>query len=412
MKRFGIFMITALMVAAGSFALFGADKEPIRIGMIGSITGDAAEMGIEFMESVLVAVDLINSKGGINGYPLSVSIVDGQSDPAVFATKAHRLIDNIKVIAGFGACDISFATAAGEVFQAKKTAFTDIAGTTPTIPLVGDYMFMTPIPDNDQGRAVAMYVTDKLGYKKTTIFKDIASAYGTKLTEYYIHFLKEFSDDPDPIPLVVTYETFDEDFSPQLTRIKAQAEKLGLEAIVLPTWPRDAPTIAVQARRLGLDLAFIGTDGVDTTALIDVGGDSVEGMVYGTHYDPNIPGQPQMCLDYVEEFRGRYDCDPGAYGTMAYDSLMIMVEAAKAVIDEKGEAWWDSASLADKRTATRDKVATLTFQWTSQAFGFTPEGWPKRALVWRVVENGERVYYDIQTYDAYTPEGIDTLPFK
>jgi branched-chain amino acid transport system substrate-binding protein len=411
-KRLEICVAVLLMVLVGTFALFGADKEPIRIGMIASITGDAAEMGIEFMESVNVAVDLINSKGGINGYPLSVSIVDGQSDPAAFATKAHRLIDNIQVIAGFGACDISFATAAGEVFQAKATPFTDIAGTTPTIPLVGDYMFMTPIPDNDQGRAVAMYVNNTLGYKKTTIFKDIASAYGTKLTEYYIHFLKEFSGDPDPVPLVVTYETFDDDFSAQLTRLKSQIDRLSLEAIVLPTWPRDAPTIAVQARRLGIDLPLIGTDGVDTAALTDVGGDAVEGMIYSTHYDPSIPGQPQMCLDYVEEFRSRYGYDAGAYGTMAYDSLMVMVEAVKAVIDEQGEAWWDSASVADKRTATRDKVATLTFQWTSQAFSFTPEGWPKRALVWRTVKNGERVYYDLQSYEDYTPEGIDTLPFK
>ena len=410
MKRLGFLLLVFVM--AGSVALFGAEKEPIRIGMIASITGDAAEMGIEFMESVLVAVDLINSRGGIHGYPLSVSIVDGQSDPAAFATKAHRLVENVRVVAGFGGCDISFATAAGEVFQASKTAFTDIAGTTATIPLVGDYMFMTPIPDNDQGRAVAMYIKDVLGYKKITIFKDVASAYGTKLTEYIIHFLKEFTGDPNPVPLVVTYETYDEDFSPQLTRIKAQADKLGIEAIVLPTWPRDAPTIAVQARALGIDLPLIGTDGVDTITLTEVGGEDVEGMVYSTHYDPDMTGQPEIALEYAVEYRGRFGYDAGAFGTMAYDSLMLLVESIKAVIDEKGEAWWDSASLAEKRTATRDKVATLEFQWTSQAFSFTPEGWPRRALVWRVVENGERVFYDFQSYEDYTPEGVETLPFK
>ncbi|MCK4392189.1 ABC transporter substrate-binding protein, partial [Candidatus Bipolaricaulota bacterium] len=256
------------------------------------------------------------------------------------------------------------------------------------------------------------YIKDVLGYKKITIFKDVASAYGTKLTEYIIHFLKEFTGDPNPVPLVVTYETYDEDFSPQLTRIKAQADKLGIEAIVLPTWPRDAPTIAVQARALGIDLPLIGTDGVDTITLTEVGGEDVEGMVYSTHYDPDMTGQPEIALEYAVEYRGRFGYDAGAFGTMAYDSLMLLVESIKAVIDEKGEAWWDSASLAEKRTATRDKVATLEFQWTSQAFSFTPEGWPRRALVWRVVENGERVFYDFQSYEDYTPEGVETLPFK
>lgn len=417
MKKLKIFALLIMCVSITltlSFitAYTEIEKQPIKIGAIVSFTGVGAEMGIENQRTISVAADLLNARGGIHGYPISVTIVDGASKPAVFAIKARRLVESVKVIAGIGGNDISFATAAGEVFQEQKTPFSDIAGTTPTIPLVGDYMVMTPFPDNDQGRAVAKYAYEELGYDTFAIFKDVASAYGTKLTEYFIHFAKKFTGKDDPVPLVLTYQTGDTDYSAQLTRLKANAERLGIEAIVLPTWPRDAPKIAKQARGLRIDLPLLGTDGVDTSALTEVGGEAVEGMIFSTHFSPGQPGLPEIVQDFVNEYRERYEADPGAFGTMGYDALMQMAESISAVIEEKGEEWWDNASLAEKRKATRDKLFSIEFSWTTQSYSFSSEGWPKRGAVWKKVKNGKREFYDFQPYEEYTPEGIETLPFK
>ena len=56
-------------------------KEPIKIGAIVELTGEAAEMGIENQQTIEVAESLLNAQGGIGGYPLKVVIVDGGSDP-------------------------------------------------------------------------------------------------------------------------------------------------------------------------------------------------------------------------------------------------------------------------------------------------------------------------------------------
>lgn len=387
-------------------------KEPIKIGAIVELTGEAAEMGIENQHTIEVAESLLNAHGGIGGYPVEVVIVDGGSDPAMFATKAHRLLGDEKVICGIGGNDISFATAAGEVFAKAKTPYADIGGTTPTIPLISDFMFMAPGPDNDQGRAVAKYVNEKLGFNTFAIFKDVASAYGTKLTEYFIYYAKIFTRKGVPVPLVLSYQTGDTDYAAQLTRLKAKAKTLGIQAIILPTWPQDAPTIAKQARDLGIDLPLIGTDGVDTTALTDVGGESVEGMVFSTHFHPDQPGLPEMAKKFVVEYRKKHKEDPGAFGTMGYDALMIMAEAISAVVNDKGAAWWDKAGLAEKRLATRDALLTVQFTMTTQPFGFTKEGWPRKGQVWKVVKGGNRNFHDFQTYESFTPAGINTLPFK
>lgn len=390
----------------------GQEKEPIKIGVIISITGEAAEMGIENKRTIDVAVDLLNAKGGIKGYPVTTIVVDGQSKPAVFATKAHRLLEAFKVVGGIGGNDISYATAAGEVFQDAKTPFLDIGGTTATIPLVGDYMFMSPIPDNDQGRALAKYIYEKFGYDTVAIFKDVGSAYGTKLTEYIIHFLKGFAGKENPVPLVLNYNTGDIDYTAQLTRLKTNIDKLGIQAIILPTWPQDAPKIAKQARELAIDLPLVGTDGVDTSVLIEVGGDAVEGMIFSTHFSAGQPGLPSFAKEFVEEYIKRNGEEPGAFGTMGYDAFMILAETISFVIEEKGETWWDDANLADKRVEIRDGLMRIKTTWTTQPISFVSEGWPERGLVWKVVKDGTQCFYDFQSYKSYTPEGIETLPFK
>jgi len=415
MNKLRLYGIWSIIITVMFFILIssaiGAEKEPIKIGVIVSITGEAAEMGIENKRTIDVAVDLLNAKGGIKGYPVIAIVVDGQSKPAVFATKAHRLLEAFKVVGAIGGNDISYATAAGEVFQDAKTPFLDIGGTTATIPLVGDYMFMSPIPDNDQGRAVAKYIYEKFGYDTVTIFKDVASAYGTKLTEYIIHFLKEFTGKENPVPLVLSYNTGDSDYTAQLTRLKVNINKLGIQAIILPTWPQDAPKIAKQARELAINLPLVGTDGVDTSALIEVGGDAVEGMIFSTHFSASQPGLTGFAKEFVEEYIKKEGEEPGAFGTMGYDAFMILAETISLVIEQEGEEWWDNASLADKRIVIKDGLLKVETTWTTQPINFVSEGWPKRGLVWKVIKDGAQNFYDFQTYESYTPEGIETFPF-
>jgi ABC-type branched-subunit amino acid transport system substrate-binding protein len=151
---------------------------------------------------------------------------------------------------------------------------------------------------------------------------------------------------------------------------------------------------------------------VDTSALTDVGGEAVEGMIFSTHFHPDQPGLPEMAQKFVREYRQKFNDDPGAFGTMGYDALVIMAEAISQVIADKGADWWDNADLAQKRLATRDALLTVQFKWTTQPFGFTKEGWPKKGQVWKAVKGGKRVYHDFQPYDSFTPAGINTMPFK
>lgn len=393
--------IVCLLAICGWWApSFGNNSEPIQIGVIVSLTDFAAEMGIEDQRCLEVALELKNEAGGILGHPVELIIIDGRSDQSTFSLAAQRLSAK-PILAAMGANDISFSQAAGAVFQDKGIVWIDLGGTTPSIPEVGDYNFMTPMPDNDQGRAVAYYISKMLGYDTVAIFKDVASSYGTELTRYIIENLKVFTGKTDPAPLVLAYQTNDVDYTAQLTRLASQAEVLGIQAIVLPTWPRDAPMIAKQARALGIDLPLIGTDGVDTEALIEVGGDAVEGMIYSTHFHYENPNLPANTKRFIEAYIERFGEPPGAFGAMAYDAFQILTEAIELAIQSTGTQAWQALPLTEKRKAIRDVLLTATFTSASQPIKFNEKRQPQRGVTFCIVREGERHFYDFLPYEEY-----------
>jgi urea transport system substrate-binding protein len=76
--------------------------QPIRIGVLHSLTGTMAVSERSLVDAVQMAVTEINARGGVLGRPLEMSVADGQSDPAVFAREAERLITQEKVSVLFG----------------------------------------------------------------------------------------------------------------------------------------------------------------------------------------------------------------------------------------------------------------------------------------------------------------------
>jgi urea transport system substrate-binding protein len=94
--------------AAGSGA--GADSaaaavpsgEPVKVGVLHSLSGTMAGSENVVVDATLFALNEINESGGVLGRPLKAVIADGRSDPATFAREAERLIAEEKVSTVFG----------------------------------------------------------------------------------------------------------------------------------------------------------------------------------------------------------------------------------------------------------------------------------------------------------------------
>jgi len=78
------------------------EQPAVRIGIIHSLTGTMAFSEKPLIDTLTLAIEEINQKGGVLGRPIVPIIVDGQSDPRIFAKEAERLITEEHVSAIFG----------------------------------------------------------------------------------------------------------------------------------------------------------------------------------------------------------------------------------------------------------------------------------------------------------------------
>ncbi len=78
------------------------EKNPIKIGIIHSLSGTMAMSETPVVDSTLLAIDEINEKGGILGRKVVPIIRDGRSDWDTYASEAQRLIVEEKVDVVFG----------------------------------------------------------------------------------------------------------------------------------------------------------------------------------------------------------------------------------------------------------------------------------------------------------------------
>ena len=92
-------------------------REPIRIGILHSLSGDLAATESSIVDATLLAIEDINENGGVLGRPIEPMLADGASDEDAFAREATRLICNEKTAAVFGCWTSACRKAVKPVFE-------------------------------------------------------------------------------------------------------------------------------------------------------------------------------------------------------------------------------------------------------------------------------------------------------
>ena len=95
--------IAALLGNLGNWALsYGADKEPIKIGVSAFLKREKRPSArLSLRDTVLMAVEEINAKGGVLGRQVKPVAVDPASNWDLFAEKAKQLLLQDKVAVVF-----------------------------------------------------------------------------------------------------------------------------------------------------------------------------------------------------------------------------------------------------------------------------------------------------------------------
>jgi urea transport system substrate-binding protein len=91
-----------LGLAALGYSSFAVAADTIKVGVLHSLSGTMAISETVLKDTVLMAIDEINAKGGLLGKKIEPVVVDPASNWPLFAEKAKQLIGQDKVVATFG----------------------------------------------------------------------------------------------------------------------------------------------------------------------------------------------------------------------------------------------------------------------------------------------------------------------
>ncbi|MDR2795099.1 MAG: ABC transporter substrate-binding protein [Spirochaetaceae bacterium] len=327
MKRF-FKIVSAAMVAASLLTAVGCSKkggasDTIKIGVYEPLTGANAGGGAIELEGIKLANRLYPSvKAGDKTYKVELVIADNKSDKVEAANAVQRLITSDKVSLILGSWGSSLSIAGGEV---AKDAGIPVIGLSCTNPLVtngNDWYFRVCFIDPFQGTVMANYAYNDLGANNAVIVREISNDYSVGLAKFFTDRFVELTGSPASILTTIDYNTGDQDFSAQLTQVKA----LNPDVIFAPGNFTESALVIQQARDLGITAPFIGGDTWETPEFVDVGSDRVEGAVFSSFYDSSVAAN-DVASTFLTEYIAEYKKDPAAVTALGFDGYLLALDA-------------------------------------------------------------------------------------
>jgi branched-chain amino acid transport system substrate-binding protein len=314
-----ILSILFLAACGGDQATGGSDGGEVtaKIGVVSYLSGPGAAYGEAITNGFNLALEEIKEKGEVS-IELVVEDSAGKQEQALSA--AQKLMNSEEVVAILGPTLSTEMQVVGPEADLNGVPIMGTSTTAAGIPQIGEYVFRNSIPESLAIPASVKAAVDKYGVKKVAIL------YGNDdvFTKSGYDTMKQTATD---LGLeILTEETFQKgqsDYKAQLTKIKS----LNPDLILASALYNEGAVIMDQARKMGIDVPFVGGNGFNSPQVIDIAGDAADGLIVAT---PWFGGKDdQKVQEFVKKYTEKYGKAPDQFAAQAYDALYVMAEALK-----------------------------------------------------------------------------------
>jgi len=342
---------------------------PVTVAAILSTTGIAAPHNLPLIPLIHLAVDEINSQGGLKGHPLKLLLIDNHSSP-IGSTRAAQKAVNDHVIAVIGAHWSSHSLAMAPVLQKAKIPMITIS-TNPAITRVGNYIFRINFNDKFQGQMVAKFARQTLEASNAVVLKNLNETYCMTLAENFSYGFKQLGGH---VLLESGYKGNAVDFQTIISQIKP----FHPDVIFIPGYSRDSGLFIKQSVSQGLKSIFIGGDAWDD--IYKYAGNALGGS-YCTavwHPEMNTPSSRHL----QEIYREKNHSDLINFSAVPwYDAFMLLRDAVVR------------ANSLDTENIKNALAATRGYQAASGKITFDSNGDPVgKEMVILKYKHGKPVY--------------------
>jgi branched-chain amino acid transport system substrate-binding protein len=346
------FAVSAAALAVGLAPLPASAQEPVKIGVLLSMSGTFASPSKDMHDGLVLALEQRGNRMG--GRPVNLILRDDQGKPELAVEAANRLIrgEQVDFITGAGLSNIMMA-----VYRPVTASQTFLVGVNSgPAPVAGkdcSPFFFSSSWQNDQNAEVMGEYLTKQGVSDVFILAPNYQA-GKDLLAGFKRTFKGKIVGEVYTPLSQT------DFSAEISRVRAANPK-AVYVFYPGGW---GIQWAKQYSQAGLDKTIplyssFMLDEVSVQAM----GDSALGMFATAHWASDLKNAANE--RFVKDFRAKFGRPASAYAAQAYDGMLLI---ASAVDEVKGD-------LKDK-TKVGDALRAAKFESVRGPFKFNTNHFP------------------------------------
>ena len=328
--------------------------QTIKIGTLFPMTGPMAGYGVDCKNGVQMAVDEINSKGGIHslkGAKIEIVWGDHRMNPNVAVSEIERLSERENVVTIVDFPPSLTSVAASPIAERLKTPFFVSLSFADILTSRGFKYTFQQMPTayyvSTYGVGCLEFLSKTVGRKLSkvgVIYED--TDYGQSLAKGYRAHLK---DKGYAIIADISYPAKSLDLTPQMTKLKAAAP----DAVIQASYLADSILMAKTAKRLQLNVPFIDNTGKATLAYLNAAGPNAEYDFIMNMWNKDIPG----AMELNNRFKAIYKTDFTSHAVIVYQAILSLSEVLE-VAGKKGPGLLQKP-LPEIRNRLRDTLAEI-----------------------------------------------------
>ena len=317
-----LWQFVAALLAIGGALAGCVPPEPLRLGFLGGLSGRVADLGIAGRNGAMLAVEIRNSSGGVNGRVVELLVEDDKQDPDLARKAVGRLLER-KVEAIIGPMTSAMAVATVPLVNEAELVMLSPTVTTTTLTGIDDHFLRVIASTAEYARISSADHFERLGLRRVAVAYDLRNRAYTEgwLADYRHAFESAGGTLNITVPFSSSEETSFADLAGRLLSAKP-------ELVLILANSVDAALLAQQIRKRD-GVVRIGTsEWAATERLIELGGKAVEGVMIAQFVDRDStqPAYVAFRRRYVE----RFGQEPGFGGLTAFDAANVVLDALVA----------------------------------------------------------------------------------
>ncbi len=321
MKKYNSIIVIIVLVLSAFFVWhrFYYTQKPIVIGYIGSISGKFSDMGKTCRNGALLAVEEINSRGGINGHKIILEIKDDNSSPTMSLEMAKILAsEGVKNIVG----PFTSASAVNILSYINSKEILTIGPVIAGEKMAGkDDYFIKMYPSTERfGTELGRLAAKNKKLKKLVIIVDENNkAYGEPIARAF---------EKEVIFLggkIVKKAGFNSSGDISYSSIIDKILEENPDGLLIVAGPLHTAMTIQQLRIKGSSIQCFSSSWAANEDLISSGGKAVEGLLLYVPFDSN--SQTPKYKQFASNYHNRFSTPPSFCSTFNYESIYLLAQA-------------------------------------------------------------------------------------